>query len=90
MSELISLTRDQIKRFIPSARDIQVRVERDHHHYRSKIHVQLPGTVLHADKKSDSLFDALELSCQAILKQVSRLKTKKNRQRLPLKKWAKA
>ncbi len=83
MSELVISTKSQIKRIAPNAKDITVKIERDHQFYRSKIHVHMLGTVLHAEKKAQTLWESLELSYHAILKQIDKVKAKKQRRRGP-------
>lgn len=77
MSELIAYTKNHLKQIIPNAKDIFIKVQRDHELYRSKIHITIPGTVFHADKKADSPMHALDSSYQAVLKQVEKFKTKR-------------
>jgi ribosome-associated translation inhibitor RaiA len=88
MSELVASTKTQIKRIVPYAKDISIKIERDHDLYRSKIHVQIPGTILHAEKKAQTVWEAMELSYHAILKQIDKMKAKKQRKRVPrIWKW---
>jgi len=54
-----------------------VKIERDHNLYLSKIHMRLPGMVLHAQKKGQTVWEALNLSYEAIVKQVVKFKMKK-------------
>lgn len=82
MTEFVSSTKNQIKRFVPNAKDIFIKIERDHEHYCSKIHVQIPGAVLHSEKKAESAWEALTLSYHAILKQVDKYKAKKRQRKL--------
>jgi ribosomal subunit interface protein len=77
MSELIAYTKNHLKQIIPNAKDIFIKIERDHELYRSKIHIKIPGTVIHADKKADSPMSALDSSYQAVLKQIEKFKTKR-------------
>lgn len=77
MSELITSTKSQLKRIVPNAKDILIKIERDHELYRSKIHVNVPGAVIHADKRAETVWEALDCSYQAALKQIERLKSKK-------------
>ena len=83
MSDLVTTTKGQIQRIVPFAKNVLIKLQREHNLYRSKIHVNVPGAVLHADKKAPTAWEALELSYQAILKQVDRIKSKKERRRMP-------
>ena len=78
MTELITSTKNHLKQIIPNAKDIFIKVERDHESYRSKIHIQIPGAVLHAEKLAESPLDALDSSYHAVMKQIEKIKTKKN------------
>jgi ribosome-associated translation inhibitor RaiA len=77
MTKLTSLIEGQIKQIAPNARNINVKVERDHDLFLSKIHMRLPGMVLHAQKKGQTVWEALNLSYEAIIKQIVKLKMKK-------------
>lgn len=77
MSELIASTKCHLKQIIPTARDINIKLERDNGFYISKIHIQLPGVVLHAQKKAPTVWEALDISYHAILKQIKKLKFKR-------------
>ncbi len=77
MTKLTSLIVGQIKQIAPNARNITVKIERDHDLYLSKIHMQLPGIVLHAQKKGQTVWEAINLTYEAIVKQVVKLKMKK-------------
>ncbi len=83
MSELVASTKSQIRRIVPNAKDIFIKIERDHKLYRSKIHVKIPGTVLHAEKKAQTVWEAVELSYLAILKQIDRIKAKRQKRHMP-------
>lgn len=77
MSELIESTKGHLEQMIPTAKEIKVKLERDHEQYVSKIHIQLPGSVLHAQKKAPTVWEAMDFSYQAILKQLKKLKFKR-------------
>lgn len=77
MSELISSTKNNLKRIVPNAKDILIKVQRDHELYLSKIHVHVPGKVLHAEKKAETVWEAIDSSYQAVLKQFEKIKTKR-------------
>ena len=77
MKKLTSLIQSQLKQFAPNAKNIIVKVERDHDAYLSKIHMQLPGLVLHAQKKGESVWEALHLTSEAIRKQLMKFKLKR-------------
>ena len=77
MSELITFTKSNIKKMVPYAKNIVVKVERDHDQFLSKIHVNVPGKVLHAEKKAGTAWEAIEFSCQAIRKQIEKVKTRR-------------
>jgi ribosomal subunit interface protein len=77
MTELITTTKNHLKRIFPDAKDISIRLERDHEKYLSKIHVQVPGKVIHAEKKAETVWEAIDSSCQAVLKQVEKFRTKR-------------
>jgi ribosome-associated translation inhibitor RaiA len=77
MTKWKSLIEGQIKQIAPSANDITIKIERDHGPYLSKIHLRMPGMVLHAQKKGQSLLEALNLTYEAIVKQVVKFKMKK-------------
>ena len=55
MTKLTSVFEDQIKKFEPSVRDIVVKIVRDHELYSSKIHIRLPGMVIHTNKKGKNI-----------------------------------
>lgn len=76
MFELISSTKSNLKKMLPNAKDILIKVERDHDQFLSKIHVNVPGNILHAEKKAESVWEAIDSSYQAVLKQFERIKTK--------------
>jgi ribosome-associated translation inhibitor RaiA len=82
MSELVASTKSQIKRIVPYAKDVLIKIERDHELYRSKIHVKIPGTVLHAEKKAPTVWEAVELSYHAILKQIDKIKAKRQKKHI--------
>lgn len=77
MTKLASLIEGQIKQVAPNAKKIEVKIKRDHDLYLSKIHMRLPGMVLHAQKKGQTVWEALNLSYDAIVKQVVKFKMKK-------------
>jgi ribosomal subunit interface protein len=77
MSELIASTKNHLKQIIPAAKNIIIKLERDHEQYVSKIHVQMPGNVLHAEKKAPTVFEAMDSSYHAIVKQIQKIKSKK-------------
>jgi ribosome-associated translation inhibitor RaiA len=77
MTDLISSTKSNLKKKIPQADNILVKVERDHEFFLSKIHVHVPGKVLYATKKAETAWEALENSYHAVLKQIKRKKKKK-------------
>lgn len=79
MTKLTSLIEGQIKEIAPRAKNIIVKIERDHELYLSKIHMHIPGAVLHAEKKGQTVWEALNSSYEAIVKQVVKLKMKKKR-----------
>ena len=76
MTDLISSTKSNLKRIVPNAKDILIKVERDHEQFLSKIHVHVPGRVLHAEKKAETVWEAIDYSYQAVLKQFEKIKTK--------------
>jgi ribosomal subunit interface protein len=77
MTDLILSTKSNLKRIVPNAIDILIKVERDHEKILSKIHVHVPGKVLHAEKKAETVWEAIDYSYQAILKQFEKNKTKR-------------
>lgn len=77
MNDLISETKSNLKRFVPNAKHIFIKVERDRKKFLSKIHVHVPRKILHAEKEADSVWEALDSSYQAVLKQIERMKTKR-------------
>lgn len=77
MSEIITSTKSHLKQIIPAAKNIIIKLERDHEQYVSKIHIQMPGKVLHAEKKAGTVWEAMESSYHAILKQMQKVKSKK-------------
>ena len=77
MTTLTSIVRCQIKQIAPNAKDIIVKIEHDHGLYLSKIHMRLPGLVLHAQKKGKTVREAMNSSYEAIAKQVIKFKLKK-------------
>ena len=77
MTKLTSLIEGQIKQIAPNAKDINVKIERDRNLYLSKIHMRLPGSVLHAQKKGHTVWEALNLTYEAIAKQIVKFKLKK-------------
>jgi ribosomal subunit interface protein len=81
MTELISSTKSNLQRMAPNAKDIMIKVERDHEMYLSKIHVQVPGKVLHAEKKAGTIWEAIDDSYQAVLKQIEKVKSKRQTKR---------
>jgi ribosome-associated translation inhibitor RaiA len=76
MSDLISSIKNNLKKIIPNAKDIFIKVERDHTQFLSKIHVQVPGKILHAEKKAETAWEAIDSSYQAVLKQVEKTKAR--------------
>ena len=76
MTDLISSTKSNLKRIVPNAKDILIKVEREHEQFLSKIHVQVPGRVLHAEKKAETIWEAIDSSYQAVLKQIEKIKSK--------------
>ncbi len=81
MADLISSTKINLKRVVPDARKILVKIERDHKKFLSKIHILLPGKVLHAEKKAETVLKAIDSSCQAVLKQFEKIKLKPQEKR---------
>lgn len=77
MTDLISSTKNNLKKKIPQADNILVKIERDHEFFLSKIHVHVPGKVLYATKKAETAWEALENSYHAVLKQINKKKKKK-------------
>ena len=77
MTKFTSIVEEQIKMIAPNAKDIIVKVEHDHGVYLSKIHMRLPGLVLHAQKKGQTVWEAMNSSYEAIAKQVIKFKMKK-------------
>lgn len=86
MTDLISSTKSNLKRIIPNAGNILIKVEREHEQYCTKIHVHVPGKVLHAEKKARTAWEAMENSYQAVLKQIDKIKTKQQIKRKTKKK----
>lgn len=83
MSQLIASTKNQIKRLAPYAKDVLVKIERDHELYRSKIVVKVPGAVLHAEKKAQTVWEAVDFSYHAIRKQIDKIKSKRQKKHTP-------
>lgn len=81
MSDLISSTKSNLKRIVPNAKDILIKVERDHELFLSKIHVHMPGKVLHAEKKANTIWEAIDYSYHAVLRQFEKIKTKQQSRR---------
>lgn len=81
MTDLISSTKDTLKKILPNARNVFVKVERDHGLFLSKIHVHVPGSVFHVQKKAETISDAIESSYKAIIKKIDKLKTKRSNKR---------
>lgn len=77
MSELVASTKKQIKRIIPYAKSIWIKVEKDHQFYRSQINLKVPGNILHVKKKAATIGEAMELSTLAIKKQIKKMKEKR-------------
>ena len=77
MTNLTSMVEGQIMLIAPNAKNISIKIERDHEQYLSKIHMRMPGIVLHAQKKGQTAWEALNLSYEAIAKQVVKFKMKK-------------
>ena len=77
MTKLTSIVENQIKTIAPNAKEIVVKIEKDHGLYLSKIHMRLPGLVLHAQKKGQTVWEAMNSSYEAIAKQVVKFKMKK-------------
>ncbi|HXH75462.1 MAG TPA: HPF/RaiA family ribosome-associated protein [Bacteriovoracaceae bacterium] len=77
MSELISATKNQLERIVPDARKIVIKVERDHGAYFSRLHIHVPGRVLHAEKKGQTVLEALDSSYEAMLKQIQKFKARR-------------
>lgn len=77
MSELILSAKKHLKQIIPEAMEIDIKLHRDHEQIVSKVHIHLPGKVLHATKKSLNVREALDSSCEAIIKQMQKFKTKR-------------
>ncbi len=81
MTDLISSTECNLKRIVPNAKDIFIKVERDHDYFLSKIHLHVPGKVLHAEKKAETIWEAIDSSYQAVLKQIEKVKAKRQAKR---------
>lgn len=77
MTKLTSLIEGQIKQIAPNAKNITVKIERDHNQYLSKIQIRLPGLALYAKKKGQTVWEALNSSYEAIAKQVIKFRMKK-------------
>lgn len=77
MTKLKTLIEGQIKQIAPNAKNISVKIVRDHEFYQSKIHMRLPGMVLYAQKKGNTVWESLNLCYEAIVKQVVKFKMKK-------------
>ena len=77
MTKLTTLIEGQIKQIAPNAKDMNVKIKRDRNLYLSKIHMRLPGLVLHAQKKGQTVWEAMNSSYEAIAKQVVKFKMKK-------------
>ena len=75
MSELITATKSHLKQIIPAAKNIIIKLERDHEQYVSQIHIHMPGSVLHAKKKAPTVWDAIDSSYHAILRQIQKVKS---------------
>lgn len=85
MKDAVSLAKESLKRVVPNAKNIMVKIERDHDHFLSKIHVQVPGRVLRSVKKGTTVSRAIDESYHAVLKQIEKIKNK----RLTRKKYSK-
>ena len=83
MSELVASTKSQIKWIVPYPKDIFIKIKRAHDLYRLKIHVKITGTILHAEKKAQTVWESVELSYHAILKQIDRIKAKRQKRHAP-------
>ncbi len=77
MAKLTSLIEGQIKQIAPNAKDVTVKIKKDHDVYLSKIHVQLPGIVIHAQKKGQTVWESINLAYDAVIKQVVKFKMKR-------------
>lgn len=85
MSELISSTKQHLKKLAPFARDIVIKMERRKGHYLSKIKICSKGATLHAQKSGDSFWEALDSSYGAMVKQIEKLKTRRQSHRFKRK-----
>lgn len=77
MTDVVSSTRESLKRLVPNAKNIIVKVQRDHDRFRSKIHVKVPGRVLHSVKEGETAMRAIDESYHAVLKQFEKMKNKR-------------
>lgn len=81
MTEMITSTEKHLKQIVPQAQNIVIKVARDHELFSSKIHMHLPGKVIHAQKKAQTLSEALDSTCDAVLKQIEKNKGRRLRKR---------
>lgn len=81
MTDLILSTKINLKRIVPNAKDILIKVERDHDQFLSKIHVHVPGKIFHAEKKAQTVWEAIDYSYHAVLKQFEKIKSKRHSRR---------
>jgi len=88
MNKLTTTIEGQIKQLAPKAKNISIRVEKDHDQYLAKIHMRLPGMVLHAQKKGQTMWESLNSSYDAIVKQICKFKMKERmKKKIPVWRW---
>ncbi len=81
MSELILTAKNHLKHIMPKALDIDIKVTRDHEFFVSRVHVHLPGGIIHAEKKADNYSEALDEACEAAIRQMQKFKSKRGPKR---------
>ena len=80
MIKKIEKTKKHIKRILPKSQAVDIDIKRNQTgNFVSKIHVKTPQKVMHAQKTDPSFMGSLDKSYQAIVRQIHKYKTKKQR-----------
>lgn len=75
--KLVESTREYFKSMYPWIKDVSVVIKRTKDGILSKIHIKMPGKVLHAQKVDATPSKSLDRSRDAIHKQIIKMKAKR-------------
>ena len=85
---IIQNTQEHLKKIYPWVKDVKIKVHRLRKgEFISKIDVRTPWKSLHAEKIHSSVMGSLEKTCEAIERQMEKIKTRRFSRKVDLEKF---